>query len=273
MEAMERQFSIGWVLISYLMIAGGFMFAAVAVIASEERSEWLSQAVFFAGAFLGGLFAGRASPGKTVAEPGLAGVLLILTVFGVCFLVPGGADLSVGGAGDPATALKMAFVTGLGGFVGGLVGERTSKGGRSASAWRWWGVACLLTVGMTYLLLGLFALLVVLSGGSFSGGKAPLMAIAAFALGAFGSGFLAQAIAPRPMRAACGAGAVGMMVFVLAVSAALGSLTASLLVGAAIIGTMASLIGAAGAGLSWRLIGARRAERPLSPDLPEARLK
>jgi hypothetical protein len=267
---MERRFSIGWVLISYLMIAGGFMFAAVAVIAGEERAGWLSQGVSFSGAFVGGLFAGRASPGKIVAEPGLAGVLLILTVFGVCFAVPGGTDASFG---EPATALKMAFVTGLGGFVGGLVGERTSRGGRPASAWHWWGVACLLTVGMTCLLVGLLALLVSLSGGSLSDSAAPLMAFAAFALGTFGGGFLAQAIAPRPMRAACGAGAVGIMVFFLAVNAGLGSLTAAMLVGAAILGIITSLIGAAGAGLSWRLIGARRAARLLSPDLPEARLR
>lgn len=273
MNCMERRFSIGWVLVSYLMIAGGFMLAGVAVFLTKVSGDWVGQAGFFGGAFAGGFFAGRASPGKTIAEPGLAGVLLILTVFGVTYLVPGVRNFSLGGGDDPTlTALKMGFVTGLGGFIGGLAGERTSSGVPSQSGWRWWGIASLINVGMTYLLMGLFAILTLRSGGADDDGVA-LLALVAFALGSFGSGFVTQAIAPRAMPAACGAGPIGLLLFVLAVNAATGSLAFEMVYGAALVGGVAVLIGVIGARVSWALIGARRAARPLSPDLPEARVQ
>jgi hypothetical protein len=270
---MERRFSIGWVLVSYLMIAGGFMLAGVTVYLARVSGDWVGQAAFFGGAFTGGFFAGRASPGKTIAEPGLAGVLLILTVFGVTFLVPGARDFSFASADDPMlAALKLGFVTGLGGFIGGLVGERTSSGEPSQSGWRWWGIACLINVGLTYLLLGLFAILALRSGDA-SGDNVPLLAIAAFALGSLGSGFVTQAIAPRAMRGACGAGPVGLMGFVLVVNGVTGDLTTDMFLGAVIIGGIAVLVGAIGARVSWSLIGARRTARPVSASVPEARLR
>ncbi len=274
MNGMERRFSIGWVLVSYLMIAGGFMLAGVAVFLTEVSGEWVGQAAFFGGAFAGGFFAGRASPGKTIAEPGLAGVLLILTVFGVTYMVPGAQDFALPGGDDPTlTALKMAFVTGLGGFIGGLAGERTSSGVPSQSGWRWWGIACLINVGMTYLLLGLFAVLTLRSAEGLSDTDLPTLALAAFGLGAFGSGFVAQAVAPRAMRGACGAGPVGLMLFVLVVNGVTGAATAEMVFGAVVVGAIAALVGAFGAALSWSFIGVRRAARPAMSDLPEARLQ
>jgi len=273
-DAMERRFSIGWVFVSYLMIAGGFMLAGVAVFLTELSGDWVGQAAFFAGAFAGGLFAGRASPGKTIAEPGLAGVLLILTVVGVTYLVPDAQVLALD-AGEEALigALKMGFVTGLGGFIGGLAGERTSSGVQSPSAVRWWGIACLITVGMTYLLLGLFAILSLRSPGSVEGGDLAMLALAAFALGSFGSGFVTQAIAPRMMRRACGAGPVGLMAFVLVVNGVDGSATGEMALGAVVVAVVAVLVGMAGAALSWSTIGARRAAHPVMADLPAARLQ
>ena len=266
---MVRRFSIGWVLVSYLMIAGGFMLAAVAVFVTRASGDWVSQAAFFGGAFVGGFFAGRASPRRTVAEPGLAGVLLILTVFGLSYLIQDPRDFSLGGDDPMLAALRMGFVSGLGGFVGGLVGERTSSREPSHSGWRWWGIACLINVGMTYLLLGLFAL--PLSAGAAENDFLTLLAIVASTLSSFGSGFVTQAIAPRAMPVACGAGTIGLMAYVLVVNA--GRFPANMVYGAFLVCAIAVGLGVLGALLGWRLIGARRAARLLSPDLPEARVQ
>jgi hypothetical protein len=268
---MRRGLSAGWVLVSFLMIAGGFTLAAVAVILTGVTGEWVAQSVMFLGAFAGGLFAGRASPGKTVAEPGLAGVLLIVTMFAFLSLVPGTNEFYAGWGSDfTIAALKMAFVTGLGGFIGGLVGEKTSRGEPSSSGWRWWGIATLVNLGTTYVAMGVLAVLMLRSDDNLGDGDILGIAFAAYAIGSLGSGFVTQAIAPRPMALACGAGALGLFGVVLIGNLAMGSLTGDMVLGAVVVGGVGTAIGALGARFGWAAIGSRRAPRPVN--LPEARL-
>jgi hypothetical protein len=269
---MRRGLSVGWVLVSFLMIAGGFTLAAVAILLTEATGEWVGQSVLFLGALAGGFFAGRASPGTTVAEPGLAGVLLIATMFAFLSLVPG-TDAFYAAWASTATmaALKMAFVTGLGGFIGGLIGEKTSRGEPSPSAWRWWGISTLVNLGTTYLAMGLLAVLMLRSEDNLSDGDLMGIAFVAYAVGALSSGFVSQAIAPRPMALACGAGALGLFIVVLVGNLAMGSLTADMVLGAVVVGGVGTGVGALGARLGWAAIGSRRAQ--VAPvNLPQARL-
>lgn len=273
MTNVRRRFSIGWVFVSFLMIAGGFMIAGVSIFLTKVTGDWVVQGVFFLGAFAGGFFAGRASPGKTIAEPGLAGVLLSLTVFGLPLLVPGAFELGPFAGDVTVTALKMAFVTGLGGFVGGLLGERTSTGEPSQSGWRWWGIATLINLGMTYFLLGMFAVLLLRSTSDLGDGDMAAIGLAAFALGTLGSGFVAQAVAPRSMPWTCGAGALGLILFVVVVNAATGTADSQMFLGGAVVGAIATVIGALGAILGWALIGRRALAHPQAGGLPQARLE
>ena len=258
---MRRWFSIGWVLVSFLMIAGGFCLSAAIALVFEASGAGALQAGHVAGGFVGGFFAARASPRRRIAEPAIAGALLVPAVFGILRLVSIEIHLAAGD-GVALAALRVAFLTGLGSLVGAILGQRISSGEQSSSALRWWGIAMLIDMGLT----GVLLLLVSLFLDAFD----PLeIALAVRVLGGFGSGFVTQAIAPRPMPWTCGAGVFGLAFAVAMTDPVEGSIPLAVVSGVAIGGIW--LIGALGAAVGWALIGSRRA--PPAADLPEARLR
>src|SRR5688500_975277 len=141
---------IGWVVVSYFLIAGGVMLAAATLALLGVASELASQAVLFVGALIGGVVAGRASPHKAVAEPAIGGLLVVATLVGV-FVTELPWAASWGADGAIPVALRMALISGLGGLVGGLIGRRSRRGLLRHSALRWWGVSVLIHLGTTFM--------------------------------------------------------------------------------------------------------------------------
>jgi len=266
----SRTAALGWVLVSYFMIAGGFAFAAVAVTLSGVTSHGPSDAAFFIGSFIGGVFAGRASRHKAVAEPAIAALLVVATLVGV-FVVGLGRQFAWAGDDDALwVPVKLGLVAGLGGFVGGLIGRRSRRGAPSDSAVRWWGIATLINLGASFMLV---AIAMVLLGRSTDGGDEGVGSILlGLVVGWLVAGFVSQAVAPRKMVWVCGAGAIGIVLLGASFSVARGDFTPSVVTGAFFLWGMGTVVGAIGAALGWKLI-ASRAE-PTSPvELPEVRLR
>jgi hypothetical protein len=260
---------VGWVLVSYFLIAGGFTMAAAAVALLGLGSEPASQAVFFIGALIGGVVAGRASPHKAIVEPAIAGLLVVVTL--VCvFMVELDRRFSWNGDGALAAAIKMGLVSGLGGFVGGLIGRRSRRGIPDDSALRWWGIATLINLGATFILV-LVVLLLAGRAGDASSDSAVFFIFLGLILAAIASGFITQSVAPRRMLWTCGAGTISIVLLSTAFSVANGELTVSTMVGASVIWGLGTLVAAFGALLGWHLI-ARRIEPPSAVELPEVRV-
>jgi hypothetical protein len=257
---------VGWILVSYFMIAGGFTLAAVVVALAGMQAEWAREAVFFVGALIGGLFAGRASPHKAVAEPAIAGLLFVPTLVAV-FTIGLGWQLRIGPAAQSAliVALKMGGVSGLGGLVGGLIGRRSATNTPGASAFRWWGIAILLHLGATLVVAMLVTLALARSGDSEATG----LIFLALAIASLVGGFIAQAALSRRLLWTCGAGSFSLAFLGIAVATARGELAPSTLFGGLILGGITTLIGAFGALLGWHIV-ARHHEPPTAADLPEA---
>jgi hypothetical protein len=261
---------LGWVLVSYFMIAGGFALAAVAITLVGETSRETSGAVFFIGSLIGGLFAGRASRHKAVVEPAIAALLVVATLFGV-FAVGLGRRLAwTEDGGALRFAVELGLVAGLGGLVGGLIGRRSRHGAPVESAVRWWGIAILINLGTTFMLVSLLVVLVTRSGaGGADPGVAGILAglVGAWLVG----GLVAQAVAPRRMCWVCGAGSIGIILLGMSFSARHGELAVGSVVGALLLWGIGTLVGALGALIGWKLI-ASRAPHPAA-SLPEVRVR
>jgi hypothetical protein len=259
----------GWILVSYFMIAGGFTLAAVIVAVAGLEAEWAREAIFFVGALIGGLFAGRASPHKAVAEPAIAGLLFVPTMVAV-FTIGLGWHFNIGPAAQGAlvVALKMGGVSGLGGLVGGLLGRRSSSRAPGASAFRWWGIAILIHLGATLVVAMLVTLAIARSGDDEGTG----LIFLALAIASLVGGFIAQAAVPRRLLWTCGAGSFSLAFLGIAVAIARGEISPSTFMGGFILGGITTLIGAFGAVLGWHLV-ARHHDQPAPADLPEAHLR
>ncbi len=272
-----NRISIGWVLVSYFMITGGFLFAASLLGIARVEGEWVGYGVFFLGAACGGFFAGRASPGKTIIEPAIAGGLFILAFLGLFSMVPGSrAVISAAGGTILMTSLKIGFITALGGLVGAMVGERSAPPQRSNSRLRWMGLAGLVSLGTLFTLTLLIGVLMMRSG-DISDGTGPVLLI--LSSSAFLGGWVTQSIAPERMCLVAGSGfmVVGLTSIGLAVAQG-APLNGSLILGGLIFGGVGTLVGALGARVAWGVSGERiervaAAERAGGGDLPSARVQ
>ncbi len=198
-----------------------------------EVGRTTSDAVFFLGALVGGLFAGRASRHKAVAEPAVAALLVVGTLIAV-FTVGLGRDFSwTADEGLLPIPVQLGLIAGLGGLVGGLIGRRSRTAGSVDSAFRWWGIATLINLGATFMLVT-FTMSLAVRAGADEG---------------VGAIFLGLGVAFSVSR---------------------GDLQTSATVGAAFLWGIGTLVGALGAVFGWKLI-ASRVVHPAA-DVPEARL-
>ena len=264
---------LGWVLVSYFLIAGGIAVAAVALALFAEASRATSDAIFFIGALVGGLFAGRASRHKAVAEPAVAALLVVGTMIAM-FTVGLGKSFSwASDEGLLPVPIQLGLLAGLGGLVGGLIGRRSRATGRpgqpgqSDSSLRWWGISVLVNLGATVMLVSFAAVSAVHSGGDPDVGAMFLGLGAAWLV----SGFVAQAIMPRKMIWVAGAGSLGIILLGAAFSLSRGDLQIGATIGAGFLWGIGTLVGALGAKIGWALIGSRYT--PSSDvELPEVRV-
>src|SRR5512134_3965137 len=97
-----RSFSLGWVLVSYFMLAGAMLLVSMAMGLLHLEGAWTGYAAFGGGALVGGFFAGRASPHYSAAESGLAGLLLVGSVVLFVLATPLGRLLGMVGESEGA---------------------------------------------------------------------------------------------------------------------------------------------------------------------------
>jgi len=273
----STKISIGWVFVSYFMITGGFMVAASLLGMARVDGEWVGYGVFFLGAALGGFFAGRASPGTTIIEPAIAGVVFMLVFLGLFSMVPGSRIVfSAAGRTVLVTSLSIGFVTALGGLVGAMLGERTSAPRRSSSRLRWMGLAGLISLGMLFTITLLIGVLMIRSG-DMSDGTGPILLI--LGSSAFLGGWVTQAIAPERMCLVSGSGFMVVGVVSIGLAVAQGApFTGSVILGGLIFGGVGTLVGAIGARVGWAISGERiqraaATEQAGGAQIPSARVR
>lgn len=252
------------------MVAGGFVLAgtAVALLEISSSSEVLSYAFLFAGPAVGGFFAGRASPGSTMVEPGMGALLLFASLFALLATVPGIQELmSEASNAGIARAGLAGLVVGAGGFVGGLLGERTSKE-PSHSGIRWLGLSALIALGAMFVVsMALFMLVQfdAMQAESTGDDSAAAFGMAIVGLSAFLGGLVTQAAAPRRLLLASGGGMslvlVGLVPFALTASKVHGS---DAVLGLLVLAVPCIGIGALGALLSWTFKRRRLQQQDLS---------
>jgi MFS family permease len=157
-DGTRRSFALGWVVVSYFLVLGGIAAALVITIAAEVRDRYVGYGLVAAGAAIGGLFAGRASPHRSLLEPALAAALVIgslvaflsQTLLGqfVDVLIHAVTTETAENRGDMWRHIGViAGVAAAGGLVGGAIGEITAPATPSPGALRWMGMALLITAG------------------------------------------------------------------------------------------------------------------------------
>lgn len=227
-EPARRTFSLGWVVVSYFLVLGGIAAALVITVAAEIRDRRVGYGLIAGGAAIGGLFAGRASPHRSLLEPALAAALVIgsLVAFLSQTLLGQLVDVLIHAvttetADDRSDMWRhigvIAGVAAAGGLVGGAIGEITAPGTPSSGALRWLGMALLITAG-ALLASSLVSHVLLVDRALRDGGMARVWegrslvsddalvrsTLIALAAGAFLGGLVTQAAAPRRLFLAIG---------------------------------------------------------------------
>jgi hypothetical protein len=275
----RRGSSLGWVVVSYFLVLGGIAAAMVIAVATEIRDERIGYGLVAAGAAIGGLFAGRASPHLSLLEPAVAAALVIasLVVFLSQTLLGQLVDVLIHAvtadtASDGSDRWRhigiIAGVAAVGGLVGGLIGELTRRGEPSPGALRWMGMAILITSG-TLLASSIVSHVLLVDRALRDGGMARVLAgdslvtddalvrvtLIALAAGAFLGGLVTQGAAPVRRLAAIGvAVAVGYGGLLLALVDPRHGMDSDTAVGVAVIAVAGGLLAIVGAAIG-RVVG------------------
>jgi MFS family permease len=228
-DVARRSFSLGWIVVSYFLVLGGIAAALVITVAAEIRDRTIGYGLVAAGAAIGGLFAGRASPHRSLLEPAIAAALVIgsLVAFLSQTLLGQFVDVLIHAvttetADDRSDMWRhigvIAGVAAAGGLIGGAIGELTASGTPSPGALRWMGMALLITAG-ALLASSLVSHVLLVDRALRDGGMARVWegrtlvsddalvrsTMIALAAGAFLGGLVTQAAAPVRRLAAIGA--------------------------------------------------------------------
>lgn len=251
-------FSIGWVVVSYFMVAGGVVMGMSALGALDLASPVAVHALLFVGAAVGGLFAGRASHGKSVIEPAVAGALLVISCIGLLLLVPGMRVLVAIDGEQLARILGVGAMTGVGGLVGATLGARSAPPRRSTDWYRWAGISALISLGIMFLVIVALAILVLRSrdGAGLGDDAGAGIGLAGMGAGALFGPLVAQVIAPIRMNRACAGGVVLLMLAMALLTLGSGDREAGrLITGFAVLAVAGYLIGLIGARVGWAVHG------------------
>jgi hypothetical protein len=260
-------FSIGSVILSYFMTAGG-MFTGLLLLGLMKKgdSEGLRYLMMGLGAFLGGFVAARASRGSTIVEPGLGAILMIVTLVAV------GGSTTIGKliwsvASDSVT---KGIVIGGGacavGALGGAFASEKMFGESTTSSIPWILYIAISAFGAAELA---FIIMAVLMGGNLdTGGSSDAYAGAMFggmAVGCLLSGIAAGANSrARPLLASLLGGAIGIAGFfgVLLKLFGIGDQKgkeSDVIAGLVIIAIMGGIVSLIGALIGWFAYGKKRA--------------
>lgn len=253
----EKRFRLGWVFISYCMIAGGLIVVTLLFQTAKLTGTAAGYAMCFLGAALGSFFAARASEGDTIIEPALGALLVVASFIAMVSLVAGLRSLvALKSEKIFVPLLGLSAAMSVGGITGAILGERTSTGPRSESGLRWAGISALINLGLFYMAFLFLAILLLRSkGAGMSSDDVAGAVLGALAAAAFFGCLAAQAVAPRRMIWSIGFGfMLAMLPFVLWSGS---SNDGNAAVGIIIIGGGGILVGALGALVGWNTIGSK----------------
>jgi hypothetical protein len=265
----SRAFSLGWVLLAYFFICGGIVFASIGLIAFRAETPLAPYLAFGIGAAVGGVFAGRASPHRSLVEPAIAGLLVVGSIVA---LIAGTAIGPVVYAFASESVWRTSILLGAsalaGGLLGAALGELTSPPAPSRSTLRWIGLAVLVTAGALFASLVIANVLLVdrvlrddellvklwQESPVFEREDVLRAFFAALAGGAIGGGLITQMAAPSRQLLAVTAGVMvayaGMFYAILGVTDALDR---DALIGVAWITAAAGVLALIGALVGWLL--------------------
>jgi hypothetical protein len=244
--------NVPWIFGSYLLVSGGFILSTLLLGITAPKVQGVASfivllAFWAGGAFAGGYLAGRASEGKTIAEPAIGAVLFIASLFALFTLTEIGTFILQALIGAPGgEGLKFLGMIAGAFLVGGLLGAALGEKAEAKPS------------GVTLSLLAAFMVL----GGIFVGlfvvgmialrraetGVTPDMAVPALggvALGALVGGFGAARAGGSVKSTAGGSLLTGLLFFAFARKGGDNAVTgaAVLLVGILICATIGALIG------------------------------
>lgn len=272
-----KGFRLGWVLVSYLMILGGFMviFALFGLLELKGSSEIMGWIIFVLGGAFGGFFAGRASEGKTILEPAVGGGLVVVSVILIVQAIPGVRTLMSLADTEKVVlhAIGIGVAIGGGGLVGATLGEKSAPDPRPVDRIRWMGVSTLITLGVfffIFMIMGVLMLRHAAEGGKLSDDDGGVIALVALAGAAFFGGFITQAIAPERMNWACGAGFFITMLAMVGLASAQGGAAGDAIGGFIIVGGIGTCVGALGALVGWSTIGKKAVAQSQQSAAPAA---
>jgi hypothetical protein len=257
-----RSFSIGWVLASYLILAGSVLLVSVLFGLLKIHAAWASYVAFGLGAVVGGFFAGRASPHYSVIESTLAGLLVVGSIVLLFVATPLASLLAMGAAGGALVhVLIIGVIAGLGAFAGGYLGELSSKTAQpERTSTRWIGIGVLVNLGCLWTSLIVFAALLLRdagAGGTLTLDAAASSLLGALALAAFAGGLFTQIIAPARIIIGCAGGTLLAFFGLILMSAAGSGSIDRLLLPAAVAGALAGVLSLLGASVGWVVVRSR----------------
>lgn len=134
---MGSRFSIASVVLSYFMVAGGMFTGLLVAGYIKVDSMGALYGLLGLGAFVGGFIAARASRGSTVVEPGLGGLLVVITIV---WLVAGTSMGKYLWANEHGETVKVIALTAASGAIGAIAGAVVSErffGEATTSAMPW----------------------------------------------------------------------------------------------------------------------------------------
>ncbi|MCW5803899.1 MAG: hypothetical protein KIT31_16090 [Deltaproteobacteria bacterium] len=258
-------FSVGSVILSYFMTAGG-MFSGLLLLGALDKadSDGFRYLMMLLGSFLGGFVAARASRGTTIVEPAVGAVLMIAT------LVIVGGSTTVGkmiwSLAQDGVAKHIAIGGGacIVGALGGAYASEKMFGESTTSSVPWILYIAIATFGAAE--LAFIVILIVLAGNLDTATSSEAAGTALFggmALGCLLSGIAAGAGArARPLLAALVGGSLGIAGFFgvfLKVFDLGNDMKGELITGLAIIAILGGVVTLIGALIGWFAYGKRHA--------------
>lgn len=257
-----RGFSIGAVLLSYFLVAGGIVLALILLAKSKITGEAPFYAALALGGAIGGAFAARASRGSTVLEPALGGLLVIATIVAIFVGTDAGAFLWHVAKDEIVRTVAIAGACAAAGAVlGAMAGERL-PGGHSQGSPVWLLHVAFAMLGACFVATVL-AVGLAFHGAADSDGALGGILFAAMAIGALLTGLVVGASAPRRILLiiflGVMAGVMGFYLLATMLPNTNSDKAGEAAAGFAIIGAGCGLLGILGGAIGWRAVGKRAA--------------
>jgi hypothetical protein len=250
----RKKFSIGWIVTSYFMIFGGIYLMAVLLGALNIQGAWTRYAMFSLGSLIGGFFTGRASPHKSIVEPALGAIAMVVTLALFFFVTPIGQFLfDFGKSAIIRDTIIIGALSLAGGIGGAFLGEYTTKNNeRAGGPFSWLAYSTLISMGA--ILASFFLLTIMLVRGDVTSfAQLKYSALGALGLSSVAGAVVTQIAAPRRMVLISSG---GFLAAIMAMSLISGvrSAPSGLFIGLIIIGLGGSFLGLGAARMAWQFV-------------------